>query len=363
MRARDPKLESIPMTRAVLAMCENIDWNVGRVLAKLDELKLANDTIVIYFSDNGPNSWRWNGCMKGRKGSVDEGGVRAPFMIRWPGHIKPGTTVPQIAGAIDLLPTLTDLAGVPIASTKPLDGKSLKPLLTGQAGDWPDRMIFSLQGKKTSVRTQQYRFDDAGLLFDMKDDPCQDRDVAKERPEVAAKLREALAAWRREVLPLVGPDDRPFPVGYSETTWLPARDGVPGGGVERSANAPNCSYFTNWKTKGGEMTWDIEIGRGGEFEPVIYYTCPAGDVGSTVELSFMGVRAQCKITEAFAPPLIGMQYDRVERQESYWKDFRPLPVGRMTLPRGRAKLTLRALEISGKQVADVRYVAMVRKSG
>ena len=68
MRARDPKLESIPMTRAVLAMCENIDWNVGRVLAKLEELKLANDTIVIYFSDNGPNSWRWNGCMKGRKG-------------------------------------------------------------------------------------------------------------------------------------------------------------------------------------------------------------------------------------------------------------------------------------------------------
>ena len=93
-------------------MCENIDWNVGRVLAKLDELKLADDTIVLYFSDNGPNGWRWNGGMKGRKGSTDEGGVRSPLLVRWPGHVKPGTKVTQIAGAIDLLPTLAELAGV-----------------------------------------------------------------------------------------------------------------------------------------------------------------------------------------------------------------------------------------------------------
>ena len=361
MRARNPEQESIPMTRAVLAMCENIDYNVGRVLSKLDELKLANDTIVIYFSDNGPNSWRWNGCMKGRKGSVDEGGVREPFMIRWPGHIKPGTTVPQIAGAIDLLPTLTDMAGIPVVSTKPLDGKSIKPLLLGQARDWPDRMIFTLQNKKISVRTQQYRFIDTGELFDMAADPCQDRNVAKEKPEVAAKLGSALAAWAKEMLPLVGKDDRPFPVGYSETTWLPARDGINEGGIERSAGAPNCSYFSNWKSKSDQMTWDIELGSGGDFEPVVYYTCPAGDVGSTVELSFMGVRAQCKITVAYDPPLVGKQFDRVERAESYWKEFRQLPVGKMTLPKGRGKLTLKALEIPGKQVADVRYVAMIRK--
>ena len=76
---REPQQEDVTTTRAALAMCENIDWNVGRVLAKLDELKLAENTIVLYFCDNGPNSWRWNGGMKGRKGSTDEGGVRSPL--------------------------------------------------------------------------------------------------------------------------------------------------------------------------------------------------------------------------------------------------------------------------------------------
>ena len=75
--ATRPELEDIPFTRAALAMCENIDWNVGRILQKLDDLKLSNNTIVIYFSDNGPNSNRWNGGMKGIKGSTDEGASRS----------------------------------------------------------------------------------------------------------------------------------------------------------------------------------------------------------------------------------------------------------------------------------------------
>src|SRR6185369_12044880 len=142
-----------------LAMCENIDWNVGRVLDSLERWQLANDTIVIYWSDNGPASWRWNGGMKGRKGSVDEGGLRVPFLLRWPGRVPARTRIPQIAGAIDILPTLADLAGVPATSAKPLDGKSLKPLLTGKPAEWPDRMYFSHQNHRISVRTQKYRLD------------------------------------------------------------------------------------------------------------------------------------------------------------------------------------------------------------
>jgi arylsulfatase A-like enzyme len=362
LRATDPALEELPMTRAALAMVENIDWNVGRVLAKLDELKLAGDTIVLYFSDNGPNSWRWNGGMKGRKGSVDEGGVRAPLLVRWPGRIQPRTRVPQIAGAIDLLPTLSDLAGVKVASVKPLDGRSLKPLLTGGGAGWPDRMIFSLQNKRISVRTQQYRLDPAGALFDMVADPGQKKDVAGEKPEVAGKLRKAVEEWGKEMLPLVGKDDRPYPVGHSRTTLLPARDGVPEGGVERSGKAPNCSYFTNWSTKAGRMTWDIEVAQAGQYDAEIYYVCPKADVGSTVELSFLDAKVRARIAEAHDPPAWGAAFDRVDRgAESYWKDFKPYRLGSIELKKGRGVLSLGALEVAGKQVAEVRYVALTRR--
>ena len=193
LRAREPAQEDLLKTRAALAMCENIDWNVGRVLAKLDELKLAENTIVVYFSDNGPNGWRWNGGMKGRKGSTDEGGVRSPLLVRWPGHIAAGKRIAPIAGAIDLLPTLSDLTGVPIPVKKPLDGRSLKPLLTGSATKWPDRTLFTHWAGRYSVRTQQYRLDNAGALFDMFTDPGQRTDIAKERPDVAARLTAAMA--------------------------------------------------------------------------------------------------------------------------------------------------------------------------
>lgn len=360
MRATDPSLEEVPMTRAALAMCENIDWNVGRVLAKLEELKLAEDTIVIYFSDNGPNSWRWNGGMKGRKGSVDEGGLRVPFLIRWPGRIRPGIGIREIAGAIDLLPTLTDMAGVKIISKKPLDGKSLKPLLLGEAKNWPDRMIFSLQNKRISVRTQQYRLSADGQLFDIEKDPGQKRDISAEKPDVTAKLKKAVEEWAREVLPSVGPDDRPFPVGYWRTTMLPARDGVPHGGIQRSAKPPNCSFFTHWTSKDDRMTWDIEVGAAGRYEAVVYYTCSREDVGSTLELSFQDVAVRAKLTEPHDPPLIGKEFDRVPRGESYVKDFKPFRVGVMTLPKARGQLTLRAVEIPGKNVADVRYIMFTR---
>jgi len=361
LRNRDPDREDVPKTRAALAMCENIDWNVGRILKKLDDLKLAGDTIVVYFSDNGPNSWRFNGGMKGRKGSTDEGGVRVPCLVRWPGHIKPGTKIPQIAGAIDLLPTLADMAGIPVVSTKPLDGVSIKRLLLGTADDWPDRMIFSHWRGRVSVRTQRYRLDHTGKLFDMSVDPGQQRDVSEDQKEVAARLSKAAAEWSAELLPGLTDDDRPFPVGYPAfpTTHLPARDGVPHGNVQRSAKAPNCSYFTNWTSTEDRITWDVEVATTGRYEAVVYYTCARENVGSTIELSFNDSRIRGKVTGAHDPPLFGAENDRTPRgSESYVKDFKPLRLGVLSLEKGHGQLTLRALDVPGKQVMDVRYVVL-----
>ena len=375
LKATDPQQEDVQMTRAALAMCENIDWNVGRVLKKLDELKLADNTIVLYFADNGPNSFRWNDGMKGRKGATDEGGVRSPLLIRWPGHIRPGTRISQIAGAIDLLPTLADLAGVKIASTKPLDGLSLKPLLLGTrrvSEEWPDRTLVTLWNNRLSLRTQQYRFDAGGgqgkkaaansSLYDMVKDPGQQRDISKEQPEIAARLAADAKKWRAELAPSAGPDNRPFTVGYSASTPLPARDGVPHGNIKRSDTAPNCSFFTNWTSPDDSITWDIEVGQAGRYEATAYYTCAAADVGSLVELSLGDARIQTKITEPHDPPLYGREYDRVERRaESFMKDFKPLKLGAFDLKSGRGTLTLKALQVAGQQVMDVRYIVLTRE--
>jgi len=362
--------EEINFTRAALAMCENIDWNVGRVLKKLDELKLADNTIVIYFADNGPNGWRWNDGMKGRKGSVDEGGIRSPLFIRWPGHVLKAHRVSQIAGAIDLLPTLADFAGIKPVGDKKLDGVSLKPLLTGSTTNWPERSIVTFYNNRLSLRTQQFRFDAGGgqgkkatseALFDMVADPGQRKDISKEQGEVTQRLRAEAAKWRTELLPKAGKDDRPFTVGYSASTPLPARDGVPHGGVQRSDTAPNCSFFTNWTSPDDRITWDVEVGKAGRYEAIVYYSCAAGDVGSTIELSLGSVKLQTKVNEAHDPPLYGKEHDRVERRaESYMKDFKPMKLGTFDLPSGHGELALRALQVAGKQVMDVRYVVLNR---
>ena len=364
MRHREPDKEDVPKTRAALAMVENIDWNVGRVLDKLDELGLRERTIVLYFSDNGPNSWRWNAGMKGRKGSVDEGGLRSPLLVRWPGTIPAGQRIDRVAGAIDLLPTLAALAGIEAATDKPLDGRSLVPLLLGSGEGWQDRSLYSLRNARgnlqLSVRTQRFRLDNDGRLFDITADPGQHRDVAGDFPEEASRLRAEARAFLDEVGPSVGPDDRPFPVGHAELTLLPARDGLPHGGVRRSGRAPNCSYFTNWTSTEDSITWDVEVAQSGDYEIAIHYAAPVA--GALIEVSFESVKIEGEISEAHDPPAYGSEADRVWRGlgESLVKDFRPLVLGRASLPAARGTLVLKALKLSGEQVAEVRYAALRR---
>ena len=174
-------------------------------------------------------------------------------------------------------------------------------------------------------------------------------------------MSDARDEWSRELLPGLRDDDRPFPVGYREfpATWLPARDGVPHGGVKRSARAPNCSFFPNWTRAEDRMTWDIEVATSGRYEAVVYYTCAPDDVGSTFELSFNGAAVPGKVSEAHDPPLLGAENDRTPREgESYVKDFKPLRLGVLEMKQGRGELTLQASDIAGKQVMDLRFVKL-----
>ena len=354
--------EDVQHTRAALAMCENLDDNVGRVLNALDDRKLANDTIVVFFTDNGPNGGRWNGGMKGRKGSTDEGGVRSPLLVRWTGTIKPGLVVKPIAAAIDLLPTLCGLTGVKHVGQKRLDGDNfVGNLLDGATGS-SNRTVFQSWNGRVSGRRDHFRLDADGKLFDLRNDPGQLRDVAAISDKQLTSMSLFTQLWRQDILdPLPKKDDRPFPVGYKvfPVTTLPARDGVPHGKVRRSARAPNCSYFTNWTTADDRITWDVEVATGGKYRAEVLYTCAKEDVGATVELSLGAATVSAKVTEAHDPKPYGAENDRVPRVgESLMKDFKPWSVGELVLPKGRGPLTLRATDIPGKGVIEVRAVVL-----
>lgn len=215
-------------------MIENIDENLGRLMSKLDELKLSDNTVLIFMSDNGPagnglgkegktlgkaadgtSMVAFNANMKGTKGSPDEGGVRVPFFMRWNGKIAPGQRIDTIAAHIDLFPTLADLAGAKLPAGQ-VEGRSLLPLVANPAAAWDDRMLYTHCGrwptgaepndsqyKQFSVRTQQYRFVNNDSLYDMQSDPNQTKNVIAAHPDVVAEFRKAYDEWWKVTRPMM----------------------------------------------------------------------------------------------------------------------------------------------------------------
>lgn len=358
-------------TASVYGMVEGIDESVGRLLEKLEELGLAKDTIVVFLTDNGPNSDRYNGGMKGRKGSVHEGGVRVPLFVRWPGRIPAGRVVKPIAAHVDLMPTLLELCGVPAPAGVKLDGSSLAPLLEGKEAGWPERTLFTHQAPRGDVaagagsaRTPQYRWVLQGRkeeLYDMAADPGQERDVSKERPEVARKLREAYQAWLADVT-REAPARPVIPVGHEEAPQvdLAAQEAYLSGGVKYRGGAGFANdWITGWASTGDSVSWEIEAVRPGRYSATLLYTCPASDVGARIRVEAGAASAEAVLDRAHDPAPLPSP-DRVPRGEVYEKEWGRLEAGALELPRGRAKLVVRALSKPGKSVADLKGVVLRR---
>ncbi len=359
---RDEDREDIAMTRAAMAMCENIDWNVGRVLKTLNELQINEETIVVFFCDNGPNSFRFNGGMKGKKGTLDEGGLRSPLFIRWPGRINAGTKISAIAAAIDLMPTLVQLAGIDPVTNKPVDGRSLAPLWLQPASHWESRSLFSLWRKKVTVRNQQFRLDADGKLFDISIDRGQETDVSAQFPDQALALKQAADQFRSEAISDVERfADRPFHVGYGPSTTLPARDAQEHGTIRRSAKPPNNSFFTNWTSSEDSITWEVEVESDGVFDVTAFYTCPKGCEGVRISLTTDdGANTSAKVTEVFDPPLYNKSKERVAKSHYFVKDFTPLKLGTLALKAGRQTLRLTASDLQGPTAVDIHSIQLVR---
>lgn len=350
-------------TKAALAMVENIDDNVGRITDKLKELGLEENTIVIYLSDNGPNGWRWNGGMRGRKGSTDEGGVRTPLLLQWKGTVAAGKTISEVGSAIDFLPTLASLAQIDATTAKNIDGKNLAPLLLEQSPEWDDRLVFNHWSGKTSIRTQQFRLDHENRLYDISKDRGQLIDVSTQFPKMLDSLKKAKIDWLSDTQPLTSEtDNRPFTLGHPdfEYTQIPARDGIIHGNIKRSSRHPNNTFFTNWNSEKDSITWDIDVLENGKFEIDIYYTLAEEDKGVAVQLINGTSMMVTRIMETHDPPLTGMENDRDLRDESYVKNFKRKRMGELFLQKGRRNLVLKAASIPGKTAMDVRLL-MFRK--
>ena len=203
-------------TARIYGMVDNIDQNIGRLLEKLDKSKLAENTIVVFLTDNGPQQARYNAGMKARKGSVYEGGIHVPCYVRWPAKLKAGTVVAQPAAHIDLMPTLLAACGVEAPTGRNLDGKNLLPLLTGKAKEIPDRnLVFQWHRgdvpeplRACAIRNANYKLvqplggghqdlpENASLeLYDMQQDPLEQNDISDEKPEIVEELKQAYLDW------------------------------------------------------------------------------------------------------------------------------------------------------------------------
>lgn len=215
-------------------MIENIDDNFGLLVAKLDEWKAWDNTLVIFMTDNGQagssgkrNGQReklWTAGFKTGKGSPYEGGTHVPSFWRWQGVLGEGVDIPALTAHIDFFKTFTELAGVKIPSgIQKIDGRSMLPLLENPKAKWSDRELFVHQGrwekgsdpdkskfKNCAVRTQRWRFVNNKELYDIQADPYEAKDVAGEHPEVVARLRKAYDKWWSETLPLMVNEDAEY---------------------------------------------------------------------------------------------------------------------------------------------------------
>jgi hypothetical protein len=254
-------------------MITNIDDNFFALQQKLDELNLTDNTILIFTTDNGTAGGNrvFDAGMKGGKGSEYEGGHRVPLFIRWPdGNLTGGRDIDRLVAHYDLLPTFVDLLGFDFTPVKPLDGKSLKPLLYHSNAGWPNRILFidtqRLQNlvkyKKYSVMDDKWRLVNGNELYDMNKDLGQENNVIDQFPGIAEKLAEGYEHWWESIMD-EGVDERYayIKVGspYENPSRISAHDMLTGkhGGAWHQYGAARADQSTG--------RWKIEFVENGEY--------------------------------------------------------------------------------------------------
>lgn len=183
-------------------MMKALDENIGAILDAVERNGIAERTLVLFFSDNGGASHMRCDPLRGKKGSVWEGGHRVPAIAWWPGKIEAGTTTDQLCISLDVMPTMLDLAGVAPPETRKLDGVSLKPLLL-EGHSLGRRQLFwngvAMRDGPWKLVTHARGLKKGPALFNLDDDISEARNVASEHPQQVSSMLAALAAWKKDI--------------------------------------------------------------------------------------------------------------------------------------------------------------------
>jgi hypothetical protein len=346
------------------AMVESLDESVGRVLRKLDDLKLADRTIVIFTSDNGglatlegmPFAPTINSPLREGKGYLYEGGIRVPFVVRWPGVTTPGAVVSTPVSSIDVFPTLVEAAGA--KAPGPVDGVSFRPALQGgqlarRDGDalfwhYPH---YANQGSKPggAIRAGDYKliesYEDGRLeLFDVKKDLSESRNLAADKPDVVKDLAARLAAWRQAVgakMPTPNPTYTPNPAAKDGTITLPARTATVHGVMLRFEPLPHKNTLGFWVRPDDWAEFPFTAPAAGTYTVEVLQGCGKGSGGAQVELA-VG-------TEAVTFTV---------KDTGGFQAFEAREVGTLKVGAGRQVLTVKAKTKPGVAVMDLRQVVL-----
>lgn len=357
---------------AVYGMVENIDDNVGRLLSFLKDQQLADNTIVLFLTDNGPNGKRFNGGMRGTKASNHEGGMRVPLFIKWGDHLSPGKVIKPLAAHIDLLPTLLDLSNIDYKPVLPLDGRSLKPLLLEETVDWPARQLYHIQtdGKKSilhsAVRSEQHRFvinrDSSMQLFDMQADPGQKQNIIDDHPDLAKKYLADLEEWFADVTSadITAP---PIPVGQLAFghVSLPAHEAQLNGQLRFQGKMGWANdYIIDWNSVQDSLKWPIEVAQKGQYEVRMHYVASNMAVGSSYRLAAHKADLEGEIEAAYYPDFLPSP-DRIKRGEVYERVWKVETIGALNLEKGRQDLVLHPLDLPRQQFVELKELELIRK--
>lgn len=350
---------------SIYGMVENLDDNIGRILQALKDNGLDENTIVIFLTDNGPNGNRYNGGMRGIKGSVHEGGVRVPCFVRWTNTISPGRTIETPAAHVDIYPTLLELCHLKPIETLPQDGVSLASAMLKEEEDLRiDRNIFThvnsmeipLSLNSGGFRNTSYRFvfeKDQSQLYDLRKDPAEKDNLSVSEPDLTNDFLNTYRRWVSHSTVRLS-YERPA-ILSRRGVELPAYEAALSAGIRfKEGHGWAHDWVETWNSTADSLYWTVDCRDPGRYAVEVEYLCKASDAGSLVRLSAGGDRKTVTVSKAFATARIASP-DRVPRKEAYeMEKWGVLKVDTFDIPAGETVVSMKAEKVKNVNVAEIK---------